>query len=143
MNKQIYLDNAATTKVHEEVLTAMLPYFTQSYANPSAIYTFAGEAKKAVDAARVQTAKLINANAEEIYFTGSASESDNWAIKAVAQAYREKGRHIITSKIEHHAVLHTCQYLEKQGWEVTYLDVDENGIVSLDALKAADRKSVV
>ena len=143
MNKQIYLDNAATTKVHEEVLTTMLPYFTQSYANPSAIYTFAGEAKKAVDAARVQTAKLINANAEEIYFTGSGSESDNWAVKAVAKAYREKGRHIITSKIEHHAVLHTCQYLEKQGWEVTYLDVDENGIVSLDALKAAVRPDTV
>lgn len=143
MKKYIYLDNAATTKVHEEVLNAMLPYFTQSYANPSAIYSFAGEAKKAVDAARTQTAKLINANAEEIYFTCGGSESDNWAIKAVAQAYCEKGRHIITSKIEHHAVLHTCQYLETQGWEVTYLDVDDNGTVSLDALKTAIRPDTV
>lgn len=143
MNKIIYLDNAATTKMSEEVLNAMLPYFRQVYSNPSASYTFAGEAQKAVDIARAQTAKLMKANAEEIYFTCGGSESDNWAIKAVAEAYREKGRHIITSKIEHHAVLHTCQYLEKQGWEVTYLDVDENGIISLDELKAVIRPDTV
>lgn len=143
MNKIIYLDNAATTKMSEEVLNAMLPYFRQVYSNPSASYTFAGEAQKAVDIARAQTAKLMEANAEEIYFTCGGSESDNWAIKAVAEAYREKGRHIITSKIEHHAVLHTCQYLEKQGWEVTYLDVDENGIISLDELKAVIRPDTV
>lgn len=143
INNLIYLDNAATTKVSEDVLNAMLPYFTQVYSNPSAVYSFAGKAKKAVDEARVQAAKLINAGAEEIYFTGGGSESDNWAIKAVCEAYREKGRHIITSKIEHHAVLHTCQYLEKQGWEVTYLDVDESGMISLDALKAAIRQDTV
>lgn len=143
INNLIYLDNAATTKVSEDVLNAMLPYFTQIYSNPSAVYTFAGEAKKAVDAARVQAAKLINAGAQEIYFTGGGSESDNWAVKAIAEAYREKGRHIITSKIEHHAVLHACQYLEKQGWEVTYLDVDEGGMISLEALKAAIRQDTI
>lgn len=143
INNLIYLDNAATTKVSEAVLNEMLPYFSRIYGNPSAIYTFSGEAKKAVDTARAQAAKLINANAEEIYFTSGGSESDNWAVKAVAQAYREKGMHIITSKIEHHAVLHTCQYLEKQGWEVTYLDVDENGTVSPDVLKAAIRPDTV
>lgn len=143
INNLIYLDNAATTKVSEDVLNAMLPYFTQIYSNPSAVYTFVGEAKKAVDAARVQAAKLINAGAQEIYFTGGGSESDNWAVKAIAEAYREKGRHIITSKIEHHAVLHACQYLEKQGWEVTYLDVDEGGMISLEALKAAIRQDTI
>ncbi len=143
MNRQIYLDNAATTKVSEEVLNAMLPHFTQTYANPSAIYTFAGEAKKAVDTARTQTAALINAAPEELYFTSGGTESDNWAIKAVAEAYREKGRHIITTKIEHHAVLHTCQYLEKQGCEVTYLDVDETGAISLDTLQSAIRPDTV
>jgi len=143
INNLIYLDNAATTKVSEDVLNAMLPYFTQIYSNPSAVYTFAGEAKKAVDEARVQAAKLINAGAEEIYFTGGGSELDNWAVKAIAEAYREKGRHIITSKIEHHAVLHACQYLEKQGWEVTYLDVDEGGMISLEALKAAIRQDTI
>ncbi|MDE6388450.1 MAG: cysteine desulfurase NifS [Lachnospiraceae bacterium] len=143
MDKIIYLDNAATTKMSEEVLNAMLPYFRETYSNPSAIYTFAGEAQKAVDTARAQVAKLMKANAEEIYFTGGGSESDNWAIKAAAEAYREKGRHIITSKIEHHAVLHTCQYLEKQGWEVTYLDVDENGTISLDELRTSIRPDTV
>ncbi len=143
MNRQIYLDNAATTKINEDVLNTMLPHFTQTYANPSAIYTFAGEAKKAVDTARTQTAALINAAPEELYFTSGGTESDNWAIKAVAEAYREKGRHIITTKIEHHAVLHTCQYLEKQGCEVTYLDVDETGAISLDALQSAIRPDTV
>lgn len=122
MKKLIYLDNAATTQVSEEVLNEMLPFFRQTYSNPSAVYSFAGEGKKAVDRARKQAAELIGANVEEIYFTGGGSESDNWALKAAAEAYCSKGKHIITSKIEHHAILHTCEYLEKQGYEVTYLE---------------------
>ena len=127
MDNLIYLDNAATTRVSEEVLNEMLPFFRETYSNPSAVYRFAGESKKAVDHARKRAAELIGANVEEIYFTGGGSESDNWALKAVAEAYSFKGKHIITSKIEHHAVLHTCGYLEKQGYDVTYLDVDETG----------------
>ena len=129
-DKRIYLDNAATTRVAEEVLQEMLPCFRESYANPSAIYGFAGEAKKAVGIARERAASLIGAKPNEIYFTAGGSESDNWAVRAVAEGLGGKGRHIITSKIEHHAVLHTCQYLEKQGYEVTYLDPDEEGKVS-------------
>ena len=121
MKKLIYLDNAATTQVSEEVLNEMLPFFRQTYSNPSAVYSFAGEGKKAVDHARKQAAGLIGANVEEIYFTGGGSESDNWALKATAEAYSSKGKHIITSKIEHHAILHTCEYLEKQGYEVCLL----------------------
>lgn len=143
MKKLIYLDNAATTQVSEEVLKEMLPFFRQSYSNPSAVYSFAGEGKKAVDRARGQAAELIGANAEEIYFTGGGSESDNWALKAAAEAYCEKGKHIITSKIEHHAILHTCEYLEKQGYEVTYLDVDEEGKISLEELKNAIRPDTI
>lgn len=143
MDQLIYLDNAATTRVSEEVLAEMLPYFRQNYSNPSAIYCFAGEGKKAVDKARRQAAELIGAKPEEIYFTGGGSESDNWAVKAAAEAYASKGRHIITSKIEHHAVLHTCQYLEKQGFEVTYLDVDTDGKISPDELKAAIRPDTI
>lgn len=143
MKKLIYLDNAATTRVSEEVLNEMLPFFRQSYSNPSAVYSFAGEGKKAVDRARGQAAELIGANAEEIYFTGGGSESDNWALKAAAEAYGEKGKHIITSKIEHHAILHTCEYLEKQGYEVTYLDVDEEGKISLEELKNAIRPDTI
>lgn len=143
MKKYIYLDNAATTQVSEEVLREMLPFFRQTYSNPSAIYGFAGESRKAVDHARKQAAALIGAHAEEIYFTGGGSESDNWAIKAAAEAYSAKGKHIITTKIEHHAVLHTCNYLEKQGYEVTYLDVDEMGKVSIEQLKAAIRADTV
>lgn len=143
MDQLIYLDNAATTRVSEEVLAEMLPYFRQNYSNPSAIYRFAGEGKKAVDKARRQAAELIGAKSEEIYFTGGGSESDNWAVKAAAEAYASKGRHIITSKIEHHAVLHTCQYLEKQGFEVTYLDVDADGKISPDELKAAIRPDTI
>lgn len=143
MRKQIYLDNAATTKVHSEVLKAMLPYFEENYGNPSAVYSFAGEAKKAVDIAREQAAELISARTEEIYFTGGGSESDNWALKATAEAYMEKGKHIITSKIEHHAILHTCEYLERIGYEITYIKVDEKGKVCLDELKAAIRPDTI
>ena len=127
MSKRIYLDNAATTRTADEVLAEMLPYFQENYGNPSAVYGFAAESKQAVDVARKQTADLIGAKTEEIYFTGGGSESDNWALKAAAEAYGDKGKHIITSKIEHHAILHTCAYLERHGFEVTYLNVDENG----------------
>ena len=143
MNQTIYLDNAATTKVSEEVFAAMKPYFCEQYANPSAIYTFAGKSMKAVDEARKDVAGLIGAQPNEIYFTAGGSESDNWAVKAAAEAYRAKGRHIITSAIEHHAVLHTCQYLEKQGYEVTYVGVDEYGVIKLDELAAAVREDTV
>ncbi len=143
MDRVIYLDNAATTRVSEPVLEEMLPFFRQIYGNPSAIYTFAGEAKKAVDRARAQAAELIGAKTEEIYFTAGGSESDNWAIKATAEAYAAKGKHIITSKIEHHAVLHTCEYLEKQGYEVTYLDVDGDGKISLEKLQSAIRPDTI
>ncbi len=143
MEKVIYLDNAATTQVYPEVLDAMLPYFTEYYANPSSVYTFAAESAKAVNHARESVAKLLHAKPEEIYFTGGGSESDNWAIKAAAEAYGEKGKHIITSKIEHHAVLNTCAYLEKKGFEVTWLDVDEDGKISLSDLEAAIRPDTI
>lgn len=141
--QRIYLDNAATTRLSEEVLQEMLPWFCDNYANPSAIYTFAGEAKKAVEKAREQAAVLIGAKRNEIYFTAGGSESDNWAIRAVAETLADKGKHIITSKIEHHAVLHTCEYLEKQGYEVTYLDVDAEGKVSPEALQRAVRPDTI
>ena len=141
--KTIYLDNAATTQTYPEVLDAMLPFFTEHYGNPSSIYSFAGEAGKAVDEARRTIASDIGADASEIYFTGGGSESDNWALKATAEAYASKGKHIITSKIEHHAILHTCEWLAKYGIEVTYLDVDENGLVSPEALKAAIRPDTI
>ena len=143
MAKLIYLDNAATTQVYPEVLDAMLPYFTEYYGNPSAIYSFAGESKKAVDEARTNVAALINARTEDIYFTGGGSESDNWALKATAEAYESKGKHIITSRIEHHAILHTCAYLEQKGYEVTYLDVDEDGKISLEELEKAIRPDTI
>lgn len=125
----IYLDNAATTKTAEEVVKAMLPYFMESYGNPSSIYSLGSQARKAVNQARRTIADSIGAKMEEIYFTAGGSEADNWALKAAAEAYEGKGRHIITTKIEHHAILHTCEYLEKKGFEVTYLDVDEDGLV--------------
>ena len=143
MDKLIYLDNAATTQVHPQVLEAMLPFFTEEYGNPSAFYGFSQKAKKAVEEAREQIANLIGAKPQEIYFTGGGSESDNWAIKATAEAYQHKGKHIITSKIEHHAVLHTCQWLEKKGFEVTYVNVDEDGVVKLDELKSAIRPDTI
>lgn len=143
MKKVIYLDNAATTKVNEEVLKEMLPYFTEVYSNPSAVYSFAAEGKKAVMEARNQVASVIGAKPEEIYFTGGGSESDNWALKATAEAYAEKGRHIITTKIEHHAILHTCEYLENKGFEITYLDVDSDGRISLEELEKAIRLDTI
>lgn len=143
MSKTIYLDNAATTQMYPEVLEAMLPYFTEYYGNPSAIYTFAEEGRRAVDKARRTMAELIHGKPEEIYFTGGGSESDNWALKATAEAYASKGKHIITSTIEHHAILHTCAYLEKQGYEITYVKVDENGKIKLDELEAAIRPDTI
>lgn len=143
MSKMIYLDNAATTQVYPEVVDTMLPYFTEHYGNPSAIYSFAGEAEKAVAKARETIASAIGAKSDEIYFTGGGSESDNWALKATAEAYASKGKHIITTAIEHHAILHTAQWLEKQGFEVTYVGVDENGTVKLDELEAAIRPDTI
>lgn len=143
MEKLIYLDNAATTKTRPEVVEAMLPYFTEYYGNPSSVYTFSSESKKAVTNAREIIAKSLGAKTNEIYFTAGGSESDNWALVATAEAYSAKGKHIITSKIEHHAILHTCQYLESRGYEVTYLDVDENGVVKLDELKKAIRPDTI
>lgn len=143
MEKMIYLDNAATTRTAPEVVEAMLPYFTEFYGNASTVYEFGGKSKEAVSKAREMIAGTIGAKDNEIYFTAGGSESDNWAIKAAAEAYKTKGKHIITSKIEHHAVLHTCQWLEQNGYEVTYLDVDENGVVKLEQLKQAIRPDTI
>jgi cysteine desulfurase len=139
----IYLDNAATTKTAPEVVDAMLPWFTECYGNPSAIYSLGSQAKKAVNQARRGIADSLGVKAEEIYFTAGGSESDNWALKAAAEAYGSKGCHLITTKIEHHAVFHTCQYLEKKGYTVTYLDVDEDGLVDPQAVRAAIRPDTV
>ncbi|NLY67452.1 MAG: cysteine desulfurase NifS [Tissierellia bacterium] len=135
MDKYIYMDNAATTPVKKEVLDEMLPYFNVNYGNPSSIYTLGSKSKNAISISREKVAKAINADPREIFFTAGGSEADNWAIKGVAYANKDKGNHIITSKIEHHAVLHTCEYLEKEGFRVTYLDVDQYGIVDLEQLK--------
>ena len=143
MEKMIYLDNAATTKTRPEVVEAMLPYFTESYGNPSSVYTFSAKSKEAVTKAREIIADSLGLKSNEIYFTAGGSEADNWALVAAAEAYEAKGKHIITSKIEHHAILHTCEYLEKRGYEVTYLDVDENGVVKLDELKKAIRPDTI
>ena len=134
---------AATTPVKPEVLDAMLPYFTEKFGNPSSIYSISSENKKAITDAREVIAKTINTTPENIYFTAGGSESDNWALKATADAYASKGKHIITTKIEHHAILHTCEYLETKGFEITYLDVDENGLVKLDELTAAIRPDTI
>lgn len=143
MNKLIYLDHAATTAARPEVVDAMLPYFTERFGNPSSIYGFAAKNKEAISKSRDIIANALGAKSEEIYFTGSGSEADNWALKATAEAYRNKGKHIITSKIEHHAILHTCDYLESQGYEITYLDVDDKGLVRLDELKSAIREDTI
>lgn len=143
MDKFIYLDNAATTKTAPEVVEAMLPFFSERFGNPSSIYGLGAANKDVISRQRESIASALGAKPSEIYFTAGGSEADNWALKATAEAYSSKGKHIITSKIEHHAILHTCEYLEKQGFEVTYLDVDENGIVRLDELKAAIRPDTI
>ena len=143
MKQIIYLDNAATTKTAPEVVKAMLPYFSEHYGNPSSIYSLGTESKKVVSEVRESIAKSLGAANNEIYFTAGGSEADNWAIKATAEAYVQKGKHIITSAIEHHAVLHTCEYLEKRGFEVTYVGVDENGILKLDELEKAIRPDTI
>lgn len=143
MDKFLYLDNAATTKTAPEVLEAMLPYFTEKFGNPSSVYTFAAGNKEVVDVQRDRIAATLGAKSNEIYFTAGGSEADNWALKATAEAYRSKGNHIITTKIEHHAILHTAQYLEKNGYEVTYLDVDGDGKVRLEDLKKAIRPETI
>ena len=139
----IYLDNAATTKVNEKVLESMMPYFSEIYCNPSAAYGFATKGRIAIEEARNHAAKLIGASDMEIYFTSGGSESDNWAIKAVAESFSDKGKHIITTKIEHHAVLHTCEYLERHGFDITYLNVDSDGKVRLDELKKSIREDTI
>ncbi len=162
----IYLDHAATTPTRPEVVEAMLPYFTDNYGNPSSVYSIAQKNKAVITECREKIAASLNANSNEIFFTAGGSEADNWALKAVAEAYcddgldigkdyisdigarknafgKKRGRHIITTKIEHHAILHTCEYLEKRGFEVTYLDVDENGVVKLDVLKNAIRPDTI
>ena len=143
MERLIYLDNAATTKTAPEVVEAMLPYFTERYGNPSSVYGFAAANKEVISQQRDVIAQVLGAKGNEIYFTAGGSEADNWALKATAEAYEGKGNHIITTKIEHHAILHTCEYLDKKGFEVTYLDVDEDGVVKLDELKAAIRPTTI
>ena len=143
MGKLIYLDNAATTKTSPEVVEAMLPYFTEHYGNPSSVYGFAAANKEVIIRQREIIAGVLGAKDNEIYFTAGGTESDNWALIATAEAYAAKGKHIITSKIEHHAVLHTCEYLQRQGYEVTYLDVDENGLVDPKAVEAAIRPDTI
>lgn len=137
MSKQVYMDHAATTYTKKEVLEEMIPYFTEHFGNPSSIYSLSRETKKAIDKARERISKAINANRDEIYFTGGGSEADNWAIKGIAFAHRKKGNHIITTQIEHHAVLHTCEFLKKQGFEITYLPVNDEGVVSIEDFKNA------
>lgn len=143
MKKVIYLDNAATTRTAPEVVDAMLPYFTENYGNPSSIYGFASANKEVIAEQREKIADVLGAKANEIYFTAGGTESDNWALTATAEAYGTKGKHIITSRIEHHAVLHTCAYLEKRGYEVTYLDVDENGLVDPRKVEEAIRPDTI
>src|SRR5690554_2277714 len=143
MDKMIYMDHSATTPVKKEVLQEMLPYFSEYYGNPSSVYQLSSKSKLAIDKARDQVSKGLGAKKSEIYFTGGGSEADNWAIKGIAYRHRDKGNHIITTKIEHHAVLHTCEYLENQGFEVTYLDVDEYGMISLEDLEGAIRDNTI
>lgn len=142
-DKIIYLDNAATTRTLPEAVNAMLPWFSDHYGNASSIYRLGAESKKEITDVRELIARSLNAGPKEIYFTAGGSESDNWALIAAAEAYADKGRHIITSRIEHHAILHTCQYLEKRGYEITYVDVDEEGILKVDELKKAIRPDTI
>lgn len=142
-DKIIYLDNAATTRTLPEAVNAMLPWFSDHYGNASSIYRLGAESKKEITDVRELIARSLNAGSKEIYFTAGGSESDNWALIAAAEAYADKGRHIITSRIEHHAILHTCQYLEKRGYEITYVDVDEEGILKVDELKKAIRPDTI
>jgi len=139
----IYLDHAATTPVRTDVIEAMLPYFNQKFGNPSSIYSIGRDSKKAIEEAREKVAKAIGAQAKEIFFTGSGTEADNWAVKGAAYANRQKGKHIITTTTEHHAVLHTCQYLESGGFEVTYLPVDADGLVTVEQVRAAIRSDTI
>ena len=139
----IYLDNAATTRTVPEAVEAMLPYFTEYYGNAGSIYRLGSESRKAVIQAKETIAATLGAEPNEIYFTSGGTESDNWALKAVYEAYREKGKHIITSSIEHHAVLHSCEYLKRQGAEITYLDVDADGLISIEQLKRAIRPDTI
>ena len=141
--KQVYLDYSATTPVKEEVLNEMIPYFTQNYGNPSSLYTIGQESKNAINLARERIASLIGANPKEVFFTSSGTEADNWAVIQGAIARSKNGKHVITTKIEHHALLHSAEYLEKQGFEVTYLGVDSEGIISLDELIEAIRDDTV
>ena len=143
MDRLIYLDNAATTKTSPTVLEKMLPYFSEYYGNASSIYSIGAKSKEAITASREIIANTLGALPEEIYFTAGGSESDNWALKATAEAYASKGKHIITSKIEHHAILHTCEYLEKRGYDISYIDVDENGVIKLDQLEKAIRPDTI
>jgi cysteine desulfurase len=137
MNKTIYMDYAATTYTKPEVLDEMMPYFTEFYGNPSSIYSLSRDTKKAIDLSRDRVSKAINAESNEIYFTGGGSEADNWALKGIAYAHKKKGNHIITTNIEHHAVLHACEFLEKQGFEITYLPVDKLGFININDLQNA------
>lgn len=143
MSRFVYLDNAATTSTKKEVVDAMYPYFTENFGNPSSVYDFAARNKKAVNDSRQIIADALHADVRDIYFTAGGSEADNWALIATAEAYESKGKHIITSKIEHHAILHTCDYLEKRGFEITYIDVDESGVLKLDQLKQAIRSDTI
>lgn len=143
MSKLIYLDNAATTKTAPEVLEAMIPYFTEYYGNPSSVYSFAAQNKDVITTQREIIADTLGAQPNEIYFTAGGSEADNWALKAAAEAYEGKGKHIITTKIEHHAILHTAEYLKTRGFEITYLDVDEDGLVNLEELERAIRPDTI
>ncbi len=143
MTKRIYLDHAATTPTRKEVVEAMLPYFYESYGNPSSIYSFASQNKDVVEEAREKVAMAIGASEKEIFFTSGGTESDNWALRGVAENYKSKGNHIITSTIEHHAVLHTCEFLEKNGYEVTYLPVDKDGRINLDDLESAIKATTI
>ncbi len=143
MDKMIYLDNAATTKTLSSAVEAMIPYFTENYGNASSIYRLGEESRKVISRTRNRIAESIKGEPSEIYFTAGGTEADNWALIATAEAYASKGKHIITSRIEHHAILHTCEYLERRGYEITYVNVDENGLIKIDELKGAIRPDTI